>query len=135
MREGGSGKARSGLGAGAVGLLLMLLAACEPHPAPAPAPEQVERWQYDAEGVRRAVDAFKSEPSPQNRRRVLQAFALFDDRVRSMERQAAVAANDAERAAIEERIADLLHKRELHRSRCATPGAAPVPVRVAERVR
>ena len=117
----------------AVVLAQLALAACDSPPPPHPHPDLIERWQFETEGIRHAVDDFKIRPSAPNRRRMQRAFAEFDAELRLLAQRARTASGD-ERSELESRIASLRIRRELQRARAIATTAQPVPVRVAERV-
>lgn len=111
---------------------MLAMAGCDSPPPPPSTPDTVEQWHFDGERIRRSVDAFKTRPTRQHRREVETAFAEFDRKLVALRRRAADETGD-QRAAIEARIAAMLHSREVQRMRCmATP--MPVPVRAAQRI-
>ena len=91
----------------------------------------MEEWRFDTEAIRRAIDDYKTRPTVQHRRRVQRAFAEFDEKIRILQSWEKCLTGE-EKEGLDLRIADLCHRREMHRMRCISLSPR-VPVRVAER--
>lgn len=111
--------------------MILLLAGCDADP-PQTVRLDAEATHLETQEIRKAVDNYKATPTREQKALADTAFAEFDQQLEELRQDSEIQTGD-EKAATEEKIADLKHRRDLHWARYQAPPAS-VEVRTAEGV-